>query len=216
MATTVPNTFVNGTNADATQMNANFAAVTAAVDGVAAAAGVTTPAPKMRGMSSVAGAENRVSAAYGLMATPDRVTGIVLPTNGLLVVTFQAWWNESVSAAARAAIFLGSNQLKIASNTASAPSVQEAGTNGGTVGQSVPLVSYGGGLASAPPAATGYTADVTTGQAVGLASSANVATWGSCRIFAAAGTYDVSVQFKATSGSVTVAGRKLWVEAIAY
>jgi hypothetical protein len=127
MATTVPNTFVNGTNADATQMNANFAAVTAAVDGVAAAAGVTTPAPKMRGMSSVAGAENRVSAAYGLMATPDRVTGIVLPTNGLLVVTFQAWWNESVSAAARAAIFLGSNQLKIASNTASAPSVQEAG-----------------------------------------------------------------------------------------
>ena len=30
-------------------------------------------------------------------------------------------------------------------------------------------------------------------------------------VFAAAGTYDISVQFKASSGSVTVKNRKLWV-----
>jgi hypothetical protein len=52
----------------------------------------------------------------------------------------------------------------------------------------------------------------TTGLVIG-AKGSNYQTGGSVRVEAAAGTYTVSVQFSATSGSVTVRSRKLWVEA---
>ena len=53
-----------------------------------------------------------------------------------------------------------------------------------------------------------YASDVTTGQIVNVGGSAS---GGVVTVFAAAGTYDVSVQFLAVAGSVTVKERKLWV-----
>jgi hypothetical protein len=46
---------------------------------------------------------------------------------------------------------------------------------------------------------------LTTGDAGGVVS-----------MFAAAGTYTISVQFKALSGSVTASNRKLWVQALSF
>lgn len=211
MTTTVPNTFVNGSNADATQVNADFAALATAIDGVAAEAGVQTPSVKMRGSNVVATSEARSSTAYGLMPTPDRVTGIVVPTNGVLAIGFQATWFESVALAARAAIFIGSNQLKAIIGSGAAPVVQETNTqSGGSAGTAVAMGTAPGGLRSQQTVGTAYPGDVTTGQVIGI-GGASGADYGLCRVFVAAGTYDISVQFKCSSGSVSALNRKLWV-----
>jgi len=165
---------------------------------------------KARGTTQIATQEARTNTAYGLLATPDRVSGIVLPTNGLIAVAYQAMWFESVSNAARAAIFVGANQLKIAS-VAGAPVVTEAQT-GGAVGTSTPLHTHGGGIISEN--ASSAITEVTTGQVVG--GGAGVTQNGICYIFAAAGTYDISVQFKASSGTVTALNRHLWVWSVGF
>lgn len=164
--------------------------------GAWAALGVSVTAGTVRrGKTITATEESRTSASYGLMATADRVSSVVLPTDGLLIVAYSAEFKSSVSAAGRAAIFLGSNQLKDR-----AGAVQEASTVGTAY---VDLGTIGYGLASGGV----LPAEVTTGQAVGSGNS------GFAVIRAAAGTYDVSVQTKSASGSVTMKNRKLWVEA---
>jgi hypothetical protein len=59
-----------------------------------------------------------------------------------------------------------------------------------------------------------YTGDVTTGQIVGTVSAAGLG--GPCYFFAAAGTYTISIQVKASSASVTIKNRKLWVWTIGF
>lgn len=154
--------------------------------------------------SIIATEETRESASYGTLTTPDEVT-VTLPENGLIAVAYQATWKESVSGAGRGAIFLGASQLKTAEAGGPALGQAEAKIGGGT--GFVPLSSGGTGLKSVEPS-SGYTGDVTTGQAIGTVGS--VVSTGPCYIFAAAGTYKVSVQFKASSGKVTVKSRKLW------
>jgi hypothetical protein len=138
------------------------------------------------------------------------VTGIVLPADGLIVLAYQATWQESVGSAGRAAIFIGANQLKFA-GASGAPAFNEVGI--GSVGApltDVPLASQPFGLSSA--AAGSASSDVNTGQAVGMSSSISEPhPTGPCYIFAAPGTYTVSVQFRSLSGSLTVKNRKLWV-----
>jgi hypothetical protein len=197
-----------------------------------------------RGKSIIPTAETRTNTAYGLLTTPDRVQGIVLPTDGWMVVAVQATWQESVVGAARAAIFIGANQIKIAQDGTAAP-VTTAAAMSSTLNPNTDTVlsSYVGGLVGAPSdGGVAYTGDVTTGQVIGqvgtiisgsgkvpivevggtiygLASSSGtiaVAAGGFCLISAAAGTYDVSVQFKASSGSVTAKNRKLSVFTIGF
>ncbi len=166
-----------------------------------------------RGKSNIATEEARTNVAYGLLTTPDRVSSVVLPADGLICVAFQGMWKESVNGAARAAIFVGANQLKSYEDNAAAPTVREVGCYGGADSYA-PLASYSMGLLPDATGATAYTGDVTTGQLVGYGGSlggSTVSFGGPCYIFAAAGTYDVSVQFKASSGSVTAKNRKLWV-----
>jgi ethanolamine utilization microcompartment shell protein EutS len=147
------------------------------------------------------------STSFTTLTTPDEVT-VVLPANGLIAMWYQATWQSSVAAAGAAAIFLGGTQVEIASNN-NAPGVAYTTTTGaGATAQS--LFSTSTGLATA--AQSGYTGDVATGQIVGD----NQYSGGPCYIFAAAGTYAVSVQFKASSGSVTANARKMWVQAIPF
>jgi hypothetical protein len=179
----------------------------------------------MRGATNIATSESRTNTAYGTLTTPDQVT-VVLPTNGQIVVGYQAAWQESVAGASRAAIFIGANQLR-AGGSAATPPLQAAGNNG------TPAVNHNCSLTTCAAGLVTGTAldqtDATTGQIVGQVSNgANI--WmdlggailplgtgaveaGPCWVFAAAGTYTVSVQFKASSGSVTASNRKLWVEA---
>jgi hypothetical protein len=93
--------------------------------------------------------------------------------------------------------------------SAAVPSVQEA-ANGAGVNIFKPLSSTAIGLKGDADNATVYAGDVTTGQLVGRVG-ASFPGGGQIVVFAAAGTYVVSVQFNSSSGSVTVAGRKLWV-----
>lgn len=153
---------------------------------------------------------------------PDQVSGITLPTNGIIVVWYHATWLESTANAGSADIFIGANQLRQYTGTAS-PALSPA-SNGAAV--STVLGSYFGGLASADGflsvGGPNYAGDVTTGQVIGGAGVRGLASGtgsssvgGPCYIFAAAGTYTISVQFCATSGhTVTASNRKLWVAAL--
>lgn len=183
-----------------------------------------------RGKSIIATTESRTNVAYGTLTTPDQVSGIVLPTDGLIMVFFQAMWQESVANAARAAIFVGANQLQAQLPSNLAPvTVAAARDSGSSPNFDTPLHSTPAGLVSYTTSG-GASADVTTGQIVGalngtapkedsgagLIPGATGPIGGPCYIFAAAGTYDISVKFKSSSGSVTAKNRKLWVRALSF
>lgn len=189
------------------------------------------------GHSNIATSQSTSSTTYTTLSTPDQVTGIALPTNGLIAVWYQALWQDS-AAAAQAAIFLNSTQLQTQGYDGSThgPVVQSAINDGGFALNQA-LFSFFGGLASSQ-SSSAYGADVTTGQIVGFTgtgtavgvqfgarsasfyytdtSGNDVIVGGPCYIFAAAGIYTVSVQFKTSSGSVTASNRKLWVQAIPF
>lgn len=159
--------------------------------------------PGSRGKCIIPAEQARTNTAYGTLTTPDLVKGIVLPTDGLLFVAYQALWKQSVFVGASAAIFLNNNQLRRQNDTA--PSVAEVQTDA-DVNEYTAISSGSRGLVT-DGGSTPETSDVTTGQVISPSGSPG----GVCVIFAAAGTYDVSVRFKASSGSVTVKERKLWV-----
>jgi hypothetical protein len=155
----------------------------------------------------------RENATYGALATPDEVT-VTLPENGLIVIAYQAAWKESIAATARASIFIGPNPLRFA-NQAEAE-LQEAKI-GGEANHFSPLATGSTGLYSPKVIVpTNYSGDATTGQAIGVFGAENGLEsksqifGGTIAVFAAAGTYKISVQFKASSGKVTVKNRKLW------
>lgn len=183
---------------------------------VAAYVGVSQTGTVRRGKSVIATEEARTNVAYGKLTTPDQVSSVVLPTDGLICVAYHAMFKNSVTTAGRAAIFLGANQVKTADNGTAAPVVAEENGGNSAVDTYRPLYSGAGGGSggtglSLASSATAYTGDVTTGQLLGEVGAASAPTPGPVYIFAAAGTYDVSIQFRSTSGSVTVKERKLWV-----
>lgn len=145
----------------------------------------------------IATEETRENVAFGTLTTKDEIASVVLPENGLIQIGYIANVKSSVSAAGRIAIFLGANQLKMpGGEVTEAPTV---GTGNCTV------FSFLRGVQTSVTTP----AFVTTGQTL---SSPSVNTEGGlCTVFAAAGTYNISVQFKATSGTITAKERKLWV-----
>jgi hypothetical protein len=145
----------------------------------------------------------------GSSATRRGKSIIVLPTDGLLLIGYKALWKSSVSGAGRAALFLDAVQLK-ESQEGGAPISHE------TV--SADVRTFYGHLTTGPEglvgrAATADSSDATTGQMLTPGVNQN---GGLIAVFAAAGTYDVSVQFSATSGSVTAKQRKLWAVALGF
>lgn len=148
----------------------------------------------------IATEQSRSSTSFGTLTTADEIPNVELAENGLIIVGYLAKFKSSVSEAGRAAIFLGSNQIKKMAAGA-VPAVQEAQTVGTAFAG---LSSAYSGLSQG---GENPGADVTTGQLVHAAGSG---IGGVCFLFAAAGTYTVSVQYKATSGSVTAKERKLW------
>jgi hypothetical protein len=161
--------------------------------------------------------QSRENAAYGTLATPDEVE-IVLPEDALVAVAYQATWNASAGvASAHASIFLGANQVTISENETGEPvPVETEPLSDGATFQS--LFTCSQGLATTNKAAE-YKGDVTTGQIVGGVAPSSAAipgrAGGPMYIFAAAGTYKISVKFKASSGKVTVKNRKLWAWVVA-
>lgn len=160
---------------------------------------------------AIATEESRESTSFGTLTTADEITGVVVPTNGLLLIAYSALWKGSVLKTANAAIFLGSNQLKMASASGGSPKGQEASLVENANFR--PLMSTGGGLIGYGDSATD-SSFVTTGQIVGVERSyisGNDPLGGFIAIRAAAGTYAVSVRFKATGSTVKVKERTLQV-----
>lgn len=147
----------------------------------------------------IAKEESRESATYGTLATPDEIKEVVVPENGIVLIGYSAKFKSSVSASGAAAIFLNANQLK---EYTTEPKDIAAGTTATTFRN---LTSSWRGLSTAS-AGEAIGADVTTGQLIGSSLAGGLAA-----VFLAAGTYTVSVRFKAVEGKVTAKERRLWV-----
>ena len=166
--------------------------------------------PKKRGYILTAGSESTTATtyAYNNLATPDRITQLVVPAGGLLEVGFQAIWQNTVTVNARAAIFIGANQLKVGIGTG-APTVNELSgptetNDDATISTSpIGLVKHDG---------VGASTEVTTGQVIAPSQTID-GRGGRTVIFVAAGTYDVGIQFKNNAaGTTSVKNRHLWAE----
>lgn len=192
-----------------------------------------------QGVKSLPAEELRTNAAYGTLPTADQVSGVVLPTDGLLVVWFSAMVKSAQLGQGRAAIFLGANQQKAPAAREPAPVTIAAPTSLVAADRYGFVCSCASGLVLSEPDTSAYLGSVTTGQAVaavaketngkltqevnGIVENTGAGTnidWlvvgGPCVIEAAAGTYDVSVQFKAGAGSVSAKERKLRVATIEF
>lgn len=206
--------------------SANVSAVFALAAGVNASQTV-------KGSVNITTSQSTGSTTPTLLATPDQVTNVVMPAQGLIAVWYQATWLESVGGNARAGIYLNGNQQTIqgANGASSGPLGVAAATNnfGGAANVALPLFSTAFGLASVGGGARA--GDVTTGQAVGYVDSGtgvyceigpgvikfDQGGGGACYIFAAAGSYTVDVRFHcAAAGTLTASNRRLWVEATSF
>jgi len=147
----------------------------------------------------IATEETRSSTSFGTLTTADSIAGVVMPENGLMAIGYSGFMKSSVASAGRVAIFLGANQLKKVVN--SEFQVQEVSTNGTGFGYVTTMDEglFRTGETHASPLPT-------TGVVLGAQSYG-----GMTYVQAAAGTYTISIQYKATSGTVTAKERKLWV-----
>lgn len=176
--------------------------------------GLNSGAQIGRGKSIIATAESTPATSYaiGNLTTPDRVQSLILPTDGLIVVLYKAIWQNSIASNGRAAIFVGASQAKVPSTVGSAPAVQDA-IGSSQVALDADLITGLQGLSGGN--ATVNTSEVTTGQILGI-SGINTA-GGPSFLFANAGTYDISIQFKNNSaGTTTVKNRHLWVWTVGF
>lgn len=213
-------TFANAGTVLPTDLNAIQDDYASRLDALYVAGGFNADSLVRRGKSIISTTGTRSSTAYGFLNDANDHVQVVLPTDGLIIVRYQATWQEAVAGAARAAIFIGANQLKAGAAGQAAPILSEANiSTAGAVNNDVLLASSGIGLASLQGAvfSGAYTGDVTTGQAIGGGYGGGITptvplVWGACEIKATAGTYDVSVQYKASSGAVTAKNRVLLVE----
>ncbi len=146
--------------------------------------------------------ETRENTAFGTLPTADLIKEVVVGESGLLRVGYSARFKSSVAEAGKAAIFIGANQLKLFSNEAKVVSASTVSTTFHQLSSS----KISGLSANTSVVATGT--DVTTGQLLSSGLDG-----GSAEFWLTPGTYEVSVQFKATSGSVTAKERRLFIEA---
>jgi hypothetical protein len=195
----------------------------------------TLDRPTLNRKLGISTSENTSSTTYTTLTTSDRVDNVHVGEDSILVVLYRAVWESSVAGAGRAAIFLNENQLQTATPVDTAPIAQETQTDTGAGGIAQVLGTRAQGMDNyiQPTALAAdpvdYTDDVATGQVAGgmglewfYRDSANgdgtgttlvqsrMGGGGPCYIFTSAGTYSISIRYRATSGSVTVRDRRLW------
>ena len=165
------------------------------------------PGGNRRGIAANPTQQTITSTTYASMPTPDRVSQIVVPADGILSVGFMAMVYESVASAARIAIHVNGVQLR-APDTVAGSVVQEAPI-GSAARWSLCYSPYWGLRTFVPT--TGLTGLPTT--PVVLAQSAVSGSGGFwVPIIMTPGTYDVEVKYKVSSGTLYAKERRLWVQ----
>lgn len=164
-----------------------------------------------RGKSVITGVGTRNNALPGALSNgPDQVTNIVLPTDGLIFVGFQALWQIAAATSASAQLFInnggGDVPIKVGQN-GGAPSASTAIISAAPYATDVPLFSNPAAGNLATVVSSSASTEVTTGQAIG----GNFNSAGIIPVFAAAGTYTISAQFWTNGTTVSVKNRRLWV-----
>lgn len=168
--------------------------------------GVNTSSTISRGYVSIAGNETTASTSFTKLTTPDQIANIVVPSNGKILVTYNALWKlVGATNAGAISIFLNGSEV-----TAFA-------INGAPTSMAATLPAAGSKY--------GYAATIPGGFAIGSSptTDSTVVTTGMImqplEIGVAAGTYTVSVQWKVnavTGGTLNAKNRQLWVEAVGY
>lgn len=205
---TLPNTNKQGKANEWSNVEGNDVAIATVVNGelnnenIAANAGIARS--KLEGGAQgiagqwytpvvIATEQARENTAFGTLGTADEITGIVVPSNGVIRIGYLAVFKSSVSAAGKAAIFLNSTAILT-------PAIL-TGIETFTTGTTFHLVGTRGTSGANKPLET-----------ASESSTVPVVALNFIDVPVAAGTYTVSVQYAATSGSVTAKERKLWVE----
>jgi len=177
-----------------------------------------------RGKSIIATTETYNTTSLGVLPTPDRVTGVVHPANGVLSIWYDALWKltagQPSSHQGLASIYIGSNELQIRNRTGTGGSLVYAtlSTPGVTNGKWTGLGSGKTGLVSpsdlTPSGGLANDAvNVSTGQIVGATLAGVTMGGGRIDVWVNAGTYNVEVRFARTGTQpLTVKERKLWVQ----
>jgi hypothetical protein len=162
--------------------------------------GLTDTTSVRRGSFIRTNTDTRADTAYGTLTTPDVVADVVLPTAGLIHIAYLAavYASDEIDVA----IFLDTTQVR--QTDAPAPVVAETGLDPGAAWQPI-FTSAGSTSGWTFELGATYTGDVTTGQILNPVS-----------VFADAGTYDVSIQYKVASGTVSVKNRRLLVWTTAF
>lgn len=175
--------------------------------------GVTSGGAVRRGKSIIAGEHTRTNVAFGTLgATPgtdsDQVSAVVVPNGGLLRIRYLAALRGNTDPSTiTAALFIGASQLREPSTDLDTGSVVQVSTTVGGAG--IPANQY-----------TAVDMGRSSVLGVGDAAFAALPTTGlkvtPIDVLVAAGTYDISVQFKSSAGSVSAKDRRLLVETIGF
>lgn len=171
----------------------------------AQSAAVNQSGQTVKGSFIKLGTDTTTSTTFGTLSTPDQVAGITLGSAGLLFVYYRAQWVCTAGGGAGAAeICLNGTAVQVdAGNGTFVASLATTNASGGFANglssTSTGLVNAGGANLTVNDPTTGlYIAAGVGGPAV---------------ITAAAGTYTVSIQFKTSSGTLSVSNRRLYVKA---
>lgn len=202
---------------------ANFDAVLAAVNGgidgdnlapsVARAVGVSDSSVVRRGSALIAASESITNSSFATLATPDQVANIVVPTNGILLVSYWARVEKTAGASGdgcSVGVYLGNNPVRDIDGHSSAQMSTGTVCSGSSANVAKvftgtnPSVGYGALLNFQNSAVVD---DTTNGHVIGMFVP----------IIVAPGTYTVNVKYqKIGSPTMAAANRRLYVEAKSY
>lgn len=177
--------------------------------GLSQSAAAAGGAAVRRDFVTIDGAETRTDINYGYLATPDRIQNIVVPSNGLVLISYEAIW-KTTSAACNAQILFGAGPLQRLTSVNVWGDVSAQLAVNPTLEQYLTTSSLFGMITTT---GTGYDgeADITTGLVVGQSQG------GFIPVYADPGTYDIGVQYRdGLGGTVTVKRRRLIVVTIGF
>ena len=178
--------------------------------------GVSDSSKVRRGKFVLNTEESTTSTNPAYLPTPDRVSSISLPSNGLIFISYRALWKSSGASVITATIYLNETILNVIS-TSGQPQAQfctRVGVNS-TIAYEHLMTSHLG-LISQSTGSTDASNSVTTGMIFGFSPTGG-AEGGYTILEAPAGTYSVGVKYTTSTGTTLFAKeRALQVIAMAF